>query len=162
MSTSVTESGRELIAAWCEIDRGIAAWVLRLADFDASGAWAQDGFASCASWLSDRCGFARTTAFEKLRVANELTRRHSVRDAFADGTLPYSKVRLLVRLTGIDEQRDDEFVQYAATDSVNMVEQRVKTWNYFNDQDKKPTNLDDHYGIRRTRGFGGGLGRVVI
>jgi hypothetical protein len=43
-----------------------------------------------------------------------------------------------------------------------VLEERVDNWNYYNDQDAKPTNLDDHYGIRRSRGFGGGLGKVAI
>ncbi len=162
MSTSVSVSGRELIAAWQEIDRGLAGWILKLADFDASGAWAEDGFASCASWLADRCSIGRSTAHEKLKVAHELARRHEVREAFADARLPYSKVRLLIRLEGLDPERDAKFVTNAIEDSVRVVESRVQNWNYFNGQDKRPTNIDDHYGIRRERGFGGGLGRAVI
>src|SRR5690242_8492040 len=107
MSTSVTEQGRELIAAWTQIDRGVAEWVLKLADFDSSGMWKEDGHATCASWLTDRCEIGFSTAKEKLKVAHELTRRHVVRVAFLEG-LPYSKVRWLVRLDGIDHQRDEE------------------------------------------------------
>ncbi|HVV34991.1 MAG TPA: hypothetical protein VHC63_00185 [Acidimicrobiales bacterium] len=161
MSTSVSEQGRELIAAWTEIERGVAEWVLKLADFDASGLWKEDGHATCASWLVDRCQIARSTAFEKLKVAHELTRRNVVRTAFLDG-LPYSKVRLLVRLVGVDAERDELFVHHAEHDSIRVLEQRVDTWNEYHDQDRKPSSLDDHYGIRRQRGFGGGLGKVVI
>jgi hypothetical protein len=42
MSTSVSLQGRELIAAWFGIDRGKAAFVVALADFDASGVWKED------------------------------------------------------------------------------------------------------------------------
>jgi hypothetical protein len=76
--------------------------------------------------------------------------------------LGYSKVRLLVRLKGVDHERDEEYVRHAATDSARVLEERVNNWNYYHGQDKKPTNLDDHYGIRRSRGFGGGLGKVVL
>jgi uncharacterized protein DUF222/HNH endonuclease len=161
MSTSVSEQGRELIAAWVQIDRGVAEWVLKLADFDASGVWREDGFATCASWLVGQCEIARSTAFEKLKVAHELTRRHAVRVAFEEG-LPYSKVRLLVRLRGVDHGRDEEFVEHARLDSIGVLENRVENWNYYNDQDRKPTNLDDHYGMIRQRGFGGGLDKVVF
>jgi hypothetical protein len=153
--------GRELLVAWNQIDRGIAGFVLQLAEFDASGAWAEDGYASCASWISDKCQLSRSDAFDKMKVSRELTRRHVVRVAFAEG-LPYSKVRLLVRLDGVDHERDEEFVAHARTDSIRVLEERVNNWNYDNGQDKPPANLDDHYGIRRSRGFGGGLGRVVI
>lgn len=161
LPTSVSIHGRELIATAHSIDRSLADWVLQLADFDASGVWRDDGFGSCASWLTDRCDMSRSDAFEKLKVSHELRRRPVVREAFENG-LPYSKTRLLVRLDGIDHERDAEYVGYAVNDSVRVVESRVLNWNYFNGQDKKPTTLDDHYGIRRQRGFGSGLGKVVI
>ncbi|MEY2417408.1 MAG: hypothetical protein QOG90_88 [Actinomycetota bacterium] len=161
MSTSVTEQGRELIAAWTQIDRGVAEWVLKLAEFDASGVWAEDGYGSCATWLVAQCQISRSSAFEKLKVSHVLTRRHVVRAAFEAG-LQWSKVRVLARPDGVDDERDEVFVEQAKADSVRVLEQRVETWNYYNNQDKKPTNLDDHYGIVRQRGFGGGLGKVVI
>ncbi|HVT76711.1 MAG TPA: DUF222 domain-containing protein [Acidimicrobiales bacterium] len=161
MSTSVSEQGRELIAAWTEIERGKARWVMKLAEFDASGAWREDGHATCMSWIVDRCEVSRTSAKDKLRIAHELTRRHMLRAAFIDG-LAYSKVRALVRLDGLDHERDATFVEHAKRDSVRVLEDRVRNWNYYNGQDKKPTSLDDHYGIVRQRGFSGGLGRVVI
>lgn len=157
----MSSQGRELIAAWSHLDRGMAAFVLQLAEFDASGDWAEDGFASCVSWLSDKCGLGRSDAFDKLKVAHELTRRYVVRDAFEEG-LPYSKVRLLVRLEGLDHERDQLFVGHAKADSMRVLEERVKNWNHYATQDKPPTHIDDHYGIRRERGFGGGFGRLVM
>jgi uncharacterized protein DUF222 len=161
MSTSVSLQGRELIAAWFGIDRGKAAFVVALAEFDASGAWKEDGHGWCASWLADKCEMSRSDAFTKLKVSRELTRRHAVRVAFEAG-LPYSKVLWLVALEGVDEERDEQFVAHAATDSVRVLEERVRNWNEYHRQDQKPSDLDDHYGIIRWRGFGGGLGKVVI
>ena len=69
MSTSVTEQGRELIAAWKRQDRAVAEFVLQLDEFDRSGAWAEDGFACCATWLVHNCDLGRSTAHEKLKVA---------------------------------------------------------------------------------------------
>lgn len=161
MSSSVSVVGRELIAQWAAVERGTAAWVLKLAAFDASGEWAEDGFHSCVSWLVDRCEVAYATAKEKLRVAHELQRRPVVRAAFEDG-LAYSKVRWLIRLEGLDDERDRVFVDHARTESVRMVEARVKNFNYYATQDKAPADIDDHYGLRRERGFGGGFGRLVI
>ena len=85
MSTAVSVQGRELIAAWDHIERGTAQWVLELAAFDASGAWAEDGYGSCATWLMGMCGVGRSTAFRKLRVAHGLSRRPVVREAWVDG-----------------------------------------------------------------------------
>jgi hypothetical protein len=161
MSTSVSEVGRELIAAWSEVDRGICQWVLKLADFDTSGAWREDGFGSCVSWLVNNCDVARSTAHEKLKVTHELTRRYLVRAAFEAG-LPYTKVRVLVRLKGVNHDRDEEFLGHAQTDTVRVLSERVNTWNYYHGQDDKPFDLDDHYGIRRQRGVCGGMGKAVI
>ena len=161
MSTSVSFAGRELIAAWNGLDRGLCAFVLQLEEFNASCAWAEDGHASCVSWLADKCSMSRTDAFRKLHMSRELTRRHTVRAAFEAG-LPFTKVSWLVRLDGVNEERDAEFVMYAETDSVRVLEERVRNWNYFNTQDKKPTDLDDHYGMYRSRGVCGGMGRVTI
>jgi hypothetical protein len=153
--------GRELIAAWSQIDRGVAAFVLRLDEFNASGLWKEDGFASCVSWLVTQCDLARSTAHEKLKVSRELTRRPAVRAAFEDG-LPYTKVRVLVRLKSIDHERDEEFVTHAGSDTVRVLNERVENWNYYHGQDDKPMDLDDHYGIRRQRGVCGGMGKAVI
>jgi hypothetical protein len=161
MSTSVSVQGRELLAAWSKIDRGLAAFVLQLADFDAGGVWREDGHASCASWLVDKCELSRSDAFEKVKVSHELMRRHVVRVAFEEG-LAWSKVRVLVRLDGVDHERDEEFVVHARSDSVRVLEERVGHWNELHNQDDKPSNIDDHYGLRRERGFGGGLGRAVL
>ncbi|HVV36183.1 MAG TPA: hypothetical protein VHC63_06230 [Acidimicrobiales bacterium] len=161
MSTSVSVQGRELIAAWSGIDRCLRTFVRELEAFDASCTWAEDGHASCVSWLADKCEMSRSDAFEKLKVSRELTRRHALRAAFEAG-LPYSKVRVLVRLRGVDEARDAEFVVHAQNDSIRVLDERVTTWNYYDGQDQKPSNLDDHYGIVRSRGFGDALGRIVI
>jgi hypothetical protein len=161
MSTSVSVQGRELLAAWSRNDRGLAAFVLGLAEFDASAVWREDGHASCASWLADKCEMSRSDAFDKLKTAYELTRRHVVRVALEEG-LAYSKVRLLVRLDGVDHERDEEFVVHAASDSIKVLEERVAHWNEMHTQDDRPSDIDDHYGIRRSRGFSGGLGKAVI
>ena len=161
VSTSVTESGRELIAAWTALDRGMAEWILKLADFDESEAWRADGYSTCAAWLATQCQMSRSDAFDKLKVSRELRQRAEVREAFSAG-MPYSKVRLLVRLQGLDAERDAEYVADAWRDSIRVLEARVERWNDHANQDRRPPSLDDRYGIRRTRGFGGGLGRVVI
>ena len=161
MSTSISVAGRELIAAWTKLDRGLCAFVLALDAFDASCTWAEDGHASCASWLSDKCEMSRSEAFAKLKVSRELTRRHVVRVAFEEG-LPYTKVFWLVRLDGVDHARDEEFVRHAKTDSARVLEERVNNWNYYARQDAKPRNLDDHYGPLRSRGVCGGLGKVTL
>ncbi|MEY2473675.1 MAG: hypothetical protein QOK28_3004 [Actinomycetota bacterium] len=162
MSTSVTAAGRELIAEWRHVESCVAAWVLKLVELDRSGQWAEDGFATCTSWLVAKCDLGWSTAKEKMRVAHELERRPVIRDAFVAGLVPFTKVRELTRLKGLDDERDEKFVVVAQEHPVRVLEARVRNWNYFNGQDDKPSNLDDHYGLRHEHGFGGGLGRLVI
>ena len=161
MSSSETEAGRELVAEWRQMDTCLAEWILTLADFDRDALWAIDGFTNCVSWLEIKCEMSRRTAFEKVRVGRELTRRSAMREAFASGQLPYSKARVLTRLEGLDEERDETFIAAAGDSSMRALEMRVQNWNYHNGRDKR-SDLDDHYGLRRQPGFMDGLGRLVL
>ena len=51
-----------------------------------------------------RTNMARSTAFEKLRVAQELARRPILAEAFRQGQLSYSAVRALTRLDRPDRK----------------------------------------------------------
>jgi hypothetical protein len=84
------------------LDRAEANWLERLVEFDRSGEWALDGQLCCGSWLAWRAGMARSTAFEKLRVAHSLARRPIIAEAFKDGTLSYSAVRAITRMDDPD------------------------------------------------------------
>jgi hypothetical protein len=83
----VTDDGEWLVVQRGVLDRGEAEWLERLARFDREGLWAADGQLSCVSWLVWRTNLARSTAFEKLRVARELERRPLVAEAFRQGRL---------------------------------------------------------------------------
>src|SRR5437879_862109 len=83
-----------------------ARWLSVLAEFDRREGWRADGQLSCVDWLVWRCGMSRKTAYDKRRVAHELTRRPAVRDLFALGALSYSKVRAITRVAGADEETD--------------------------------------------------------
>jgi hypothetical protein len=163
VSTSVTAQGQELIDERKFIDTCEAAWLSKLAVFDTSGAWREDGDATCSAWLVSQCDMSRSTAMEKLRVAHELERRPVIADAFGSGEIGYNKARVLTRLVGgLDDARDARFVRFAEHDTADVLEKRVQRWNYYEGQDKEPSDLDDHRGMSRSRGFGDGLGRIVI
>jgi hypothetical protein len=162
VSESATPFGREIASGFARITTCQGEWILKLADFDAAAAYADDGCSSTAQWLQLYCDMARSTAKEKVRVARELTKRPVVARALADGMLPYSKARELTRLDGLDNERDERYVAEAPAMSMPALEGWIKQWNWHAGQDKKPPSIDDHYGIRRERGFGGGLGRLVV
>ncbi len=162
MSQPSTSFGRKVASDYARMNTCQGEWILKLAELDITEEWRGDGCSNCVQWLQVYCGMARSTAKEKLRVARELGKRPVVARALSAGVIPYSKARELTRLVGIDHERDEQYVADAPTMSMPRLEGWVKQWNWNHGQDAKPANLDDHYGIRRERGFGGGLGRIVI
>ncbi len=73
-------------------------WLQLVAEFDRREAWLQWGCRTCAFWLSWKCGLDIRSAQEKLRVAHALEELPLVTEAFAAGTLSYSKVRAISRI----------------------------------------------------------------
>lgn len=162
MYESSSEFGREVAAGYAHINTCSGEWMLQLAEFEATESWRSDGCTTLVQWLQVYCDMGRSTAKEKVRVARELSKRPVVRRALADGTLSYSKARELTRLEGLDNDRDERYVADAPSMSMPRLEAWIKQWNWHGAPEKKPPSLEDHYGLRRERGFGGGLGRVVM
>ncbi|HIG39321.1 MAG TPA: DUF222 domain-containing protein [Gammaproteobacteria bacterium] len=67
-------------------------------EFDIRQGWKAWNLNNCAEWLNLKCGITMSTAREKVRVAMELFNLPLCSEAFADGTLSYSKVRALSRV----------------------------------------------------------------
>jgi hypothetical protein len=151
----LAESRRRLELEECE-------WLAALADFDRAELWRGDGHACGASWLVAHCRMARSTAFEKLRVAHELTRRPLLADAFAAGDVSYSQVRAIATVTDGGVEYDAYMLDVARSHTADEVQQAAEHWDYLRNQDRPPPDLYDRRRMRRCRGFGGGLGRLII
>jgi hypothetical protein len=67
-------------------------------EFDDKEYWAKLGLCSCAHWLNFKCGIGMGAAREKLRVAHALRDLPKISDAFANGSMSYSKVRAVTRI----------------------------------------------------------------
>ena len=102
--------------------------ILLLATYDASRDWGRDGATSCAEWLSDRHGIARSTARDWLRVSHELGRCRSAEAAFADGRLSYSAARAVTRVTALHPERADELVELGIRTAVNDLPRALAAW----------------------------------
>lgn len=158
------ETGQWLIEQRADMDRAEAVWLERLAQFDRNGLWALDGQFNCVNWLVWRTNMARSTAFDKLRVAHELGRRPIVADAFHQGRLSYSAVRAITRLDRPDPAVDEALVELAQSGQASILdlERVVRTYHLYADQDRPPA--DDGYRSRQVqlrRGEQDGLGQVV-
>ena len=134
-----------------------AEWLGWLAEFYHRGGWALEGHATCVSWLMHKCGMARPTAKERLRVARELQRRPVLAAAFADGEVSYSKIRALTRIKGADDHADRAFVVAAAKGTATDMENLYREYKLRADQDTPPAPkwLDDQVGVGVTSRFAG-------
>ncbi len=149
------DPGQWLVEHRWEMDRGEASWLETLADFDRHQGWAADGQLSGAEWLMWRTGMARATAYEKLRIAHELARRPTIREAFADGRLSYSAVRAIARIDGPDPEVDAALVEVARAGSVADVERAVRFYQLHADQERPPRDAWQHRGLRIRPGVDG-------
>ena len=73
-------------------------------EFDARGGW-NNGFRSCADWLSWRIGLSKNTARHHVRVARALENLPRIAEAFAHGEISYSKVRAVTRVATPETER---------------------------------------------------------
>ena len=79
------------------VNAATAVWLELIAEFDQRRGHERAGFACCSAWLAWRCSLAPRAAREHVRVARRLLELPRTREAFASGTLSYSKVRVLTR-----------------------------------------------------------------
>jgi hypothetical protein len=107
---------------------------------------------------------ARSTAFEKLRVAHELTRRPVVAEAFRRGELSYSAVRTLTRMDRPDPEVDRSLVELARSGQATLLdlENVVRSYNLYADQDRPPAEDPAPARDVRIRRGTQGTGQVVI
>jgi len=162
METSATTQGQELIDGLRLIDTRLAAWLIQLDAFDTWGTWAEDGHSSCVSWLVDRCGLARRTAKDKLRVAKQLGKRKLLADALAQGRVSYSQIRCITRIDDANDELDQSLLESAAVATVADLERVVRYWKQNREQETLPEDRYEQRGARRIRGHGGALDRLVI
>ena len=160
----MVDVGQWLIEHRAEMDRAEAVWLERLAEFDRDGLWAVDGQLSCAGWLVWRTNMARSTAFEKLRVAHELERRPVVAEAFRQGRLSYSAVRAMTRLDRPDPDVDEALVELAQSGQASILdlERVVRSYGLYADQERPPPDdADRARDVKILRGDDG-TGQVVV
>jgi hypothetical protein len=82
-------------------------WLALVAEFDARDGWESwAGIRSCAEWIAWRCALSPRAGREHVRVARTLRDLPLTRDAFDNGRLSYSKVRVLTRVADGDSEAD--------------------------------------------------------
>jgi Domain of unknown function (DUF222) len=96
-SSDLERLGDEIAGLSAHLDAAVSRLLDLIRVFDAQNGW-NNGFASCAAWLTWRIGLAPGAAREHVRVARALGTLPRLAQALARGELSYSKVRELTRV----------------------------------------------------------------
>jgi hypothetical protein len=117
--------GDEIAELSAHIEVATARLLDMIRDFDARGGW-NNGFKTCAEWLSWRVGMDLGAAHQRVRVARALPNLPRIAQALACGELSYSKVRALTRVaTPATEER---LLTFARSGTAAHVERLVRGW----------------------------------
>jgi hypothetical protein len=133
---------RELTTLAGHLNAGNYRFLKLLAEFDRRGGHVGIGLASCAHWLSWRCGIGLIAAREKVRVARTLEHLPQIADAMRRGTLSYCKVRALTRVATPDNEATLLAVAEAGT--VHHVEKLVRTYRRFARAEERDAHNELH------------------
>lgn len=96
-----------------------------LREFDGQSGW-NNGFLSCAHWLSWRTGIDLGAAREKVRVARALGQLPRLSGAMQRGEISYAKVRALTRIATPDNE--PRLLDIAYNGTAAQVERLVRAW----------------------------------
>src|SRR5437016_3573499 len=117
--------GDEIAELSAHIDAATARLLDLIREFDARGGW-NNGFRSCAAWLSWRVGFAPGAAREHVRVARALGTLPRLSHALARGELSYAKVRELTRVA--TPETEERLLAVGRAGTAEHVERIVRGW----------------------------------
>src|SRR5262252_10031132 len=117
--------GNEIAELAAHVEVATARLLDLLREFDARGGW-NNGFRSCAEWLTWRVGLNPGAAREKVRVARALGTLPKLAAALARGELSYAKVRALTRIA--TPETEDRLLGVGRGGTAAHVESIVRAW----------------------------------
>jgi hypothetical protein len=117
--------GDEIAELSAHLEAATARLLDLIREFDARGGW-NNGFRSCAAWLSWRVGYAPGAAREHDRVARALGSLPLLSQALARGELSYAKVRELTRVAM--PETEERLLAVGRTGTAEHVERIVRGW----------------------------------
>jgi 5-methylcytosine-specific restriction endonuclease McrA len=123
--TAVQRIGDEIAELSAHLDAASARLLDLIQQFDVEGGW-NNGFRSCAEWLSWRTGVDIGAAREKVRVARALASLPMLSRALARGELSYAKVRALTRVA--TPETEERLIKIGRAGTAAHVERIVSGW----------------------------------
>ena len=135
--------GDEIAELSVHLDAATARLLDLIRDFDARGGW-NNGFRSCAEWLSWRVGLDLGAAREKVRVARALPALPRLAQALAHGELSYAKVRALTRVA--TPETEERLLAIGRAGTAEHVERIVRGWRRMDRKAEKDEAARQHAG----------------
>jgi Domain of unknown function (DUF222) len=123
------------------LDAATARLLDLIRDFDARSGW-NNGFRSCAEWLSWRVGLDLGAAREKVRVARSLATLPRLAQALAHGKLSYAKVRALTRVA--TPETEERLLAIGRAGTAEHVERIVRGWRRMDRKAEKDEAVRQH------------------
>src|SRR5437667_2599856 len=117
--------GDEIAELSAHLDAATARLLDLIREFDARAGW-NNGFRSCAQWLSWRVGLGPGAARGRVRVARALGALPRLAEALARGELSYAKVRALTRVATPDTE--ERLLAVGRAGTAEHVERIVRGW----------------------------------
>jgi hypothetical protein len=122
---SLDRLGDEIADLSAHLDAATAHLLDLIREFDAREGW-NNGFRSCAAWLSWRVGLDLGAARERVRVAHALETLPRLAGALARGELSYAKVRALTRVA--TPETEERLLAVGRAGTAEHVERIVRGW----------------------------------
>jgi hypothetical protein len=117
--------GDQIAELSAHLDAATARLLDLIREFDAREGW-NNGFPSCAAWLSYRVGLGRVAASEHVRVARALGTLPRLAHALAGGELSYTKVRELTRVA--TPETEAQLLAFGRAGTAEQVARLVRGW----------------------------------
>jgi Domain of unknown function (DUF222)/HNH endonuclease len=117
--------GDEIAELSVHLEAATARLLDLIREFDTRAGW-NNGFTSCAAWLSWRVGLDLGAARERVRVARALEKLPRLAQALAHGKLSYAKVRALTRVA--TPETEARLLNVGLAGTACHVERIVRGW----------------------------------
>ena len=124
-TNDLEQLGAEIAELSAHLDAATARLLDLIREFDAREGW-NNGFRSCAHWLSWQVGLDLGTARERVRVARALGTLPRIARALAGGEVSYAKVRAITRVA--TQETEERLLAVAQAGTAEHVERIVRGW----------------------------------
>jgi 5-methylcytosine-specific restriction endonuclease McrA len=124
-AAELDELGDKIAELSAHLEAATARLLDLIREFDARGGW-NNGFRSCAAWLSWRVGLDLGAARERVRVARALGTLPGLAQALARGEVSYAKVRAVTRVA--TPETEERLLNVARAGTADHVERIVRGW----------------------------------